>query len=322
MPTTYTDQFFLLDPANPGANGTAPGSILTVQSFEIIDQNDDGLINRLDPPGGGIGDSVDGSDIISTFFDDIVTIELADGTEVTYTGVTFYLADGREVFTPSGSQILQDGEFVSSSITDTSDTGASFGSVDIAGGDLGPPCFTPGTMIATPDGDRPVEGLQAGDLVNTADNGPQPLLWVGRTTVRAEGNLAPVHFDAGVLGLTRSLLVSPQHRMLIEDWRAPLLFGHAEALIAAHCMVNGTTVTRVEGGEVEYIHLLFARHEIVFANGAKSESYFPGHALSSSETATQAEILQLFPELRTRNPILPEMARPVVHPREARAIAI
>ncbi|MEM1006930.1 MAG: type I secretion protein, partial [Pseudomonadota bacterium] len=105
MPTTYTDQFFLLDPANPGANGTAPGSILTVQSFEIIDQNDDGLINRLDPPGGGIGDSVDGSDIISTFFDDIVTIELADGTEVTYTGVTFYLADGREVFTPSGSQI-------------------------------------------------------------------------------------------------------------------------------------------------------------------------------------------------------------------------
>lgn len=321
MPTNYTDQFFLIDPANPGANGTVPGSTMTVQSFTIVDQNDDGLINRLGGP--GVGDSVDGSDITSTYFDDMVTITLEDGvTQVTYTGVTFYLADGREVFTPSGTAVLENGTFVSSSFTDTSDSGASFGSVDIAGGDLGPPCFTPGTLIKTPEGERPVESLKPGDLVLTVDNGAQPLLWVGQTKVAAEGKFAPIRFEAGTLGLEQPLLVSPQHRMLIEDWRAPLLFGHTEALIAAHCLVNGDTVTRVEGGEVEYIHLLFSRHEIVIANGAKSESYYPGHALSLSERDTQAEILQLFPELAGRRPALPETARPVVHPREARAIAI
>ncbi len=83
MPTTYTDQFYVFDPANPDATGTVPGSTLTVQKFDIVDQNDNGLVNRLN------GDSVDGSDIRSSFFDDVVTIQLSDGTQITYTGVTF-----------------------------------------------------------------------------------------------------------------------------------------------------------------------------------------------------------------------------------------
>ncbi|MCG7520344.1 Hint domain-containing protein [Ruegeria sp. Ofav3-42] len=316
MPTTYKDQFFELDPANPGNNGTVVGTPLTVQSLDIVDQNDDGLINRLND------DSVDGSDITSTFFNDMVTIELSNGTQVTYSGVTFYLADGRRVFTPDGDQVLQNGTFVSSSFTDVSDSGDSFGSVDIGNGDLGPPCFTPGTLIDTPDGPRAVEDLKPGDQVLTADNGPRPLLWIGRTTVEATGKLAPIRFDAGVLGLSRPLVVSPQHRMLVEDWRAPFLFGHSEVLIAAHCLVNGDTVTRVEGGQVEYIHLLFSKHEIVTANGAKSESYYPGHAISQADKDVQAEVLRLFPELGRRRPTLPETARPVVRPREARAIVI
>ncbi len=315
MPTSYTDQFFLLDPANPGANGTVVGSTLTVQSFEIIDQNDNDLINRLN------GDSVDGVDITASYFNDMVTIELPDGTQVTYTGVTFYLADGREVFTPTDGSVLQQGTFVSSSVTDFSDNGGSFGSVDINNGDLGPPCFTPGTLIDTPDGPRLIEDLEPGDLVTTADSGAKPLLWVGRTVVEADGKFAPIRFEAGLFGLTSPLLVSPQHRMLIDDWRAPYLFGHAEVLIAAHCLVNGTTVTRVEGGKVEYIHLLFRRHEIIFANGAKSESYYPAHAVSQSERDTQAEVLALFPELQARGAVAAKTARPVIRPRDARLMA-
>nr|WP_256368031.1 MULTISPECIES: Hint domain-containing protein [unclassified Ruegeria] len=187
---------------------------------------------------------------------------------------------------------------------------------------MGPPCFTPGTMIATPDGERTVEDLKAGDLVTTLDHGPQPLIWVGRTRVEAKGKLAPIRFEAGVFDLDCPLLVSPQHRMLIEDWRASYLFGHAEALIAAHVLVNGDTVTRVEGGEVEYVHLLFKRHEIIIANGAKSESYYPGHALTAADRETQSEVLHLFPELAGADPMSLETARPVVHPREARALGI
>ncbi len=315
MPTTYTDQFFVLDPANPGANGTVVGTTLNVEVFDIVDQNDDDLINRLN------GDSVDGSDITASYFDDVVTIELPSGVEVTYVGVTFYLADGREVFTPTDGQVLQQGTFVSSSVTDFSDDGASFGSVDIANGDLGPPCFTPGALIETPDGPRRVEDLKPGDLITTADSGAKPLLWVGRTTVAADGKLAPIRFEAGVFGLTQPLLVSPQHRMLIDDWRAPYLFGHEEVLIAAHCLVNGETVTRVEGGEVEYIHLLFRRHEIVFANGAKSESYYPGHAVSLAEERTQAEVLELFPELKIRGAASVKTVRPVVRPRDGQMLS-
>ena len=317
MPTTYTDQFFLIDPANPGANGTVPGSTLSVTSLNLVDENDDGLINRLN------NDSVDGSDITASYFNDMVTIQLANGTQVTYTGVTFYLADGREVFTPTDGSVLQDGTFVSSSFTDTSDSGGSFGSIDpTTGGDLGPPCFTVGTLIDTPEGPRAVEDLNVGDLVITQDRGAQPLLWVGSTTVAAEGKFAPIQFQAGMFGLTEPLLVSPQHRMLVDDWRAQYLYGQPEVLIAAHCMVNGETVTRVEGGTVEYFHLLFAQHEIITANGAKTESYFPGHAVTQSERRTQAEILALFPELDRHGVQELKTARPVVHPREGRLIAI
>ncbi|HCW85011.1 MAG TPA: hypothetical protein DHC76_13535 [Rhodobacteraceae bacterium] len=53
------------------------------------------------------------------------------------------------------------------------------------------------------------------------------------------------------------------------------------------------------GGEVTYIHLLFNRHEIVFANDAPSESFFAGEpALNALEDAVCDEVLSLFPELK------------------------
>lgn len=49
---------------------------------------------------------------------------------------------------------------------------------------LAVPCFTPGTLIETPDGPRAVEDLQVGDLVSTLDNGVQKLIWVGASAQR------------------------------------------------------------------------------------------------------------------------------------------
>jgi len=304
MPTTYNDQFFNIDPAAPPPVGT----LLTVSNYDLVDQDDDGDIDA------GGGDTVNGQDVTASWPGDTITINVPGVGEVTYTGTTFYLANGTQVFTPTDGQVLQSGTLVSTTFVNT--TGPL-----IPGSDLGPPCFTPGTMIDTPAGLRAVEDLQPGDWVNTADNGPQPLLWVGRTTVKAEDKLAPIRFEAGILGLDRPLLVSPQHRMLIDDWRAAYHFGHSEVLIPAHCLVNDDTVTRVEGGQVDYIHLLFSRHEIIIANGAKSESYYPGYALTRSEQETQAEVLALFPDLNRIEMAEFKTARPVILPREARAIA-
>ncbi|WP_050605927.1 Hint domain-containing protein [Ruegeria sp. 6PALISEP08] len=304
MPTTYRDQFYTFDPANPPPLGTA----ITVTSLDLTDVDDDG---EIDAPSG---DTVNGQDVTNSWPGDTVTVNVSGVGNVTYVGTTFYLADGSRVFTPTDGQVLQPGTLVSTTFVNTQ------GPLPV--GSLGPPCFTSGTMIETPEGECAVEDLKAGDMVITVDHGPQPLIWVGRTVVAAEGKLAPIRLDAGVFGLVRPLLVSPQHRMLVEDWQALYLFGHAEALVPAHTLVNGDTVTRVEGGEIEYFHLLFKQHEIVFANGAKSESYYPGHALSASDRETQSEVLHLFPELAGTEPMSLETARPVIHPREARAFAI
>ena len=42
------------------------------------------------------------------------------------------------------------------------------------------PCFTPGTLIATPRGEVAVEELRVGDKIITRDNGMQEIRWLGR----------------------------------------------------------------------------------------------------------------------------------------------
>ena len=160
------------------------------------------------------------------------------------------------------------------------------------------PCFTPGTMIATPEGETAVEKLQPGDLVLTRDDGPQPLRWCGKRTVAATGDMAPVRIRAGTFGDHRQLLVSPQHRVLIRDDRAHLLFGEVEVLVPAKDLVDDVRVTRVRGGLVTYVHLLFDRHQIVLSQGLETESFLPGPLTTSAfERAALEEIQSLFPDL-------------------------
>ena len=141
MPTTTTDVFFVIDPFNSPPVGTS----LTAVSFDVTDQNDNGLINRFS------NDSIDGFDIRASYPGDTVTISTADG-DITYVGVTFYLADGREVFTPTDGQTLVDGTFGSSTFVTTQDS--------VTPEELEAVCFTAGTLIATPAGLRAVEPLQ------------------------------------------------------------------------------------------------------------------------------------------------------------------
>ena len=143
-----------------------------------------------------------------------------------------------------------------------------------------PVCFVRGTRIRVPGGEKRVEQLRAGDLVETLDAGVQPLLWSGYRTHLAQGDAAPVRFAMGVIGNDRTLKVSQQHRILLRGWESELYFGQPETLIAARHMVNGQGIRIVEGGTVDYFHLLFAEHHLVWGNGVPSESYFPGHALN------------------------------------------
>lgn len=159
-------------------------------------------------------------------------------------------------------------------------------------------CFARGTGILTGTGEKRIERLKAGDQVVTADRGLQTIRWIGSRRVPALGDFAPIVISKGVLGNTRDLVVSPQHRVLITGPQAELLFGEREVLVPAKHLLPWDGVWRREGDSVEYFHMLFDRHEIVHADGALAESFHPGEqALDAVEEAARDEILTLFPEL-------------------------
>ena len=161
-----------------------------------------------------------------------------------------------------------------------------------------PFCFTQGTRIRTANGEISVEDLQVGDLVQTNDNGMQPIRWIGSRTVRAKGAFAPIHIAKGTFGNTHELVVSPEHRMLINDARASLLFGANEVLVAARHLVDGDRIWQQVGEHVTYFHVMFDQHELIWAEGCLSESFHLGdNELAGISPDTKDEILQLFPEL-------------------------
>ena len=184
-------------------------------------------------------------------------------------------------------------------------------------------CFTKGTPILTASGERPIEALRTGDRVITRDHGAQKIRWIGKTTVAATGDLAPIHIASNALGTHPAFQVSPQHRMLLSGWRCELASGSPEAFAPAKHLVNDTTITRKSGGMITYIHLAFDRHEVICGAGVWSESFHPGSmALDAMSAATRAELFRLFPKVAMEPASYGPAARVQVRPHEARWIGI
>jgi len=304
VPTSYFDQFFVIDPGNPPPAGTA----LTTSYLEAIDQNNNGLLNRFS------NDSVDGQDVTATWPGDTITVVMG-GSTVTITGYTFYLADGRAVFTPSDGTVLSDATFVSATYVNSQ------GSMPV--GSLGPPCFALGTTILTGIGSRKIEDLSVGDLVETVDRGLCPIRWIGRSTTAGDGDYAPVLFRTGAIGNVNDLRVSPQHRVLISDWRAQFFFGQDEVLVPAKHLVDGISVVREQANTVEYFHILFDEHELVFSDGAVTESFFPGDQILLQDHHVRAELMALMPELiEGSNVAANQTARVSIKGSEARVLQV
>lgn len=183
-------------------------------------------------------------------------------------------------------------------------------------------CFTPGTLIETAHGPRWIEDLRPGDLIVTRDHGLQPLRWVGRRTVRARGRFAPIEIGPELHGGDAPLLVSPQHRLLWQGARAQLLFGAREVLVSACHLLDHPAARRVEGSQVTYMHLMFDRHEVICANGAPTESFYPGDmALDALNDPAREEMFALFPELRSHAGGFGDTARLCLKRHEARVLA-
>ncbi|MEM6324883.1 MAG: Hint domain-containing protein [Pseudomonadota bacterium] len=170
-------------------------------------------------------------------------------------------------------------------------------------------CFSEGTRIAVPAGSVPIETLKVGDLVKTYDGRDEAVRWIGSQTIEFESafaneNFRPVRISAGSLGLglpENDMLVSRQHRMLLSSRIAKRMFLSREVLVTAIKLADlpgiflDQTVRRIT-----YVHFLLDKHEIVFAEGAPSESLFAGpEALKAVSHEAQKEILDIFPDLET-----------------------
>lgn len=191
------------------------------------------------------------------------------------------------------------------------------------------PCFTAGTLIETPRGLVPVETLRPGERVLTRDHGARPLAWVGQrrfdlAALWGVPRLWPVRIGVGALGHglpLRPLCLSPQHRVLVQSWRADLMFGTPDLLVPAAALVGRPGIRQPPpAAPVTYVHLLFAGHEIVRAEGAAVESLHPGDtALDRLGQAARDEVLAIFPALATRG--APSSARRIARGWELRALS-
>jgi Ca2+-binding RTX toxin-like protein len=232
---------------------------------------------------GNAGDFVDGNE----GGDDYDTLDLTGAGPL------------RVVYDPSNSE--------NGTVTFLDDNGNVEGTLEFRNIENVIPCFTPGTLIATPRGERPVEDLKAGDRVITRDNGIQEIRWIGQKalnwrTLGTQPHLRPVLVRKGALGHglpERDMMVSPNHRVLVANDQTQLYFEEREVLVAAKHLVNNAGIVSAESLGVTYIHFMFDHHEVVLSDGCWTESFQPGDfTLKGIGNSQRAEILELFPELK------------------------
>ena len=74
--------------------------------------------------------------------------------------------------------------------------------------------------------------------------------------------------------------------------------------MAAKHLTDMEGIDVVDVSHTTYIHIMFDQHEVILSDGTWTESFQPGDmSLASVGDASREEILELFPELATREGI-------------------
>ncbi len=141
--------------------------------------------------------------------------------------------------------------------------------------------FAAGTMIATRDGDLPVEWLAPGDEILTLDGGPQPMRWIGRTRIGPRDlarhtGLAPVTITADAFGSGapgRGLLIGSKSRVMLCGTEVEANFGLDRALARAGDLGVADWPGQ-DATSLTWFTLLFEQHQVILANGLWCDSLF------------------------------------------------
>ena len=123
-----------------------------------------------------------------------------------------------------------------------------------------------GARIYTLEGALPVEYLEPGDRIVTR-SGARKL----RAVVRGDYVGPLVRVAPGALGHDRPgapLLLGPQARLLLRDWRVELIYGKREALVTASSVLDGQYVTKGTA-RARMFALQFDTPEVIYADGVE-----------------------------------------------------
>lgn len=134
-------------------------------------------------------------------------------------------------------------------------------------------CLLKGTKVSTPAGERAVENLQIGDEVVTL-SGPKTIKWIGYNKYTKEdgrpwqASVMPIRiarFAIDDWAPHADLYLSPWHCVYVND-----------VLISVKHLVNGVSIAPAAPSDmaaIEYYHIEFGTHEVLFAEGAPVESF-------------------------------------------------
>lgn len=296
MPSDYIAYAYHL--GSLGDDAGKENSTATAVQITFTDSNSDGLIKEES------SDLIEGK-TVETMKDESI-LKLDDGGTVKGWYATCEVGGETEVyFVPTDGTIPADDKLKE----DIDLQGEQKGDID----DLTPvvPCFTAPSLISTIRGLVPAGEVCPGDLVLTRDNGFQTVRWVGhRSLSKAElavfASLRPIRIRRHSFGPNipeRDLIVSRNHRILIESSAAQLNFGESEVLVAAKHLINRSYVDTIKPGFAQgaltYVHIMFDQHELVHSDGTWTESFCPGpQILKGFQRDQQDELFTLFPDLR------------------------
>ena len=133
-----------------------------------------------------------------------------------------------------------------------------------------PLCFLPGSRIATPKGEVPVEKLEAGDVIVTLRGEARPVVWVGTGQVVAtpgrRNAATPVIVRKGALAENvpnQDLHITKAHGLYFDHRLIPVEF-----------LVNHRSILWDDEAKIVALyHVELGTHDILIANGAPAETY-------------------------------------------------
>lgn len=178
-------------------------------------------------------------------------------------------------------------------------------------------CVLRGTHILTPNGEIKVEDLSIGDLINTVDGTAKAIKWIGRRSFDSTStDEMPIRIARSALGHLvphTDLFVSPLHALYIDG-----------VLVPARALVNGRSIVQcssVDAAVAEYFHVELEGHDVMFTEGAPTETLLAGEARQfdngsgDTDLAGSRQVVSFAPRLSTRRrDILQSRLRSAVSP--------